>query len=204
MNKSRHHECGEPGGPCRPCREQELAPTVEVIARLCSCRMASKRVCRHLPSSQLCSAEPPWLRSSEVPAPQPSCLLFTDHWFLKGSQSAAIRALPVHSATREPPQVLLHAGVANLKSAGTSPAERLIPTAATALVGPLPGAPSFPAFPLLLAHVRVALRQLSQSGFCPQPNVSRKPARGSAHATSTKKFRSNATNLSSVSELPGC
>ena len=50
------------------------------------------------------------------------------HFFfllLKRSQCAAVRALPVHTAAGQSPQILLHAAIADLKATGTSPAKRL-------------------------------------------------------------------------------
>jgi len=52
----------------------------------------------------------------------------------KGAERAAIRTLPVNPATGKPPEVLLHAGVANLEAAGAGPAKRLLLSAATASI----------------------------------------------------------------------
>ena len=59
------------------------------------------------------------------------------------SQGAAIRTLPVHAAASQPPQIIFHAVVANLKTAGTGPAKGLGVPAATALVRPFFLSPSF-------------------------------------------------------------
>jgi hypothetical protein len=55
---------------------------------------------------------------------------------LKRSQCAAVRALPVHSAAGQPPEILFHAAIAYLKATGASPAERLCLATATASVLP--------------------------------------------------------------------
>jgi len=54
------------------------------------------------------------------------------NYLLIWSQCAAVRALPVHSATGHPPEIFFHAGIADLKSAWAYPAKRLFLTTTAA------------------------------------------------------------------------
>ena len=56
-------------------------------------------------------------------------------WFFEiliRSQGPAVRALPVHAAAGEPPEILPHAGVADLKATGAGPAKKPLFGATTA------------------------------------------------------------------------